>query len=703
MKCTFLIVAGSVALVFTPWSARAEDIVIEPIEVVAKKLNEARNSIMPETGSSIYRLNQDDIGGMPQGDATPLNQVLLRAPGVAQDSFGQLHVRGDHANLQYRVNDVIIPESIAGFGQTLDPRFFGEVNFLTGALPAQYGYRTAGVVDIHTKSGIQAPGGSVGLQGGSYDTVNPSIEYGGLGGRTDYYVTAQYLHSAIGIENPTADRTAIHDNTNQWKGFGYFSHLLNDTSRISVLLGSSFSNFQIPNSPGHTPNFALDGGATPTPFDSTALNENQRETTQYGILAFQGKGGTDLDYQLALFSRYSQLHFRPDPIGDLVFNGVASDVYRSSFSNGLQGDSSFKLNPEHTLRSGVFYSREFAVTNNSSAVFNADPTGAQLAGQGPVSITDNNNTIAFLYGAYLQDEWRLTDKFTLNYGARYDYSDSFVKEGQLSPRLGAVYKLTPTTNLHAGYARYFTPPPTELVAPKTLALFQNTTNAPQNNVNDPVKSERADYFDLGIIQKVTPEWTVGLDGYYKKAHHLIDEGQFGNALVFTPFNYEEAKVYGIEWTNSYHKDNFGAYLNVALARAMGKNIESAQFNFSQADLDYIATHYIHLDHDQRITASGGVSYVWQQTTYAADVLFGTGLRRTTGDVPNGDHVPGYATVNLGASRPFMILGVGEITGRVAVLNVFDRTYEIRDGTGIGVGAPQFGMRRAFFAGATKSF
>ena len=84
---------------------------------------------------------------------------------------------GDRANLQYRINGIIVPESISGFGQTLDTRFIDSLKFLTGALPAQYGYRTAGVVDITTKSGAQlGNGGSVGLYGGSFGTFNPSVE-----------------------------------------------------------------------------------------------------------------------------------------------------------------------------------------------------------------------------------------------------------------------------------------------------------------------------------------------------------------------------------------------------------------------------------------------------------------------------------------------------------------------------------------------
>src|SRR5579859_6922843 len=102
------------------------------VQVNANRLDRARNGLLPETGSSVYRFSQADINALPAGQDTPLNQVLLQAPGVASDSYGQLHVRGDHANLQYRINGIIIPEPISGFGQALDTRIIDQVNLLTG-------------------------------------------------------------------------------------------------------------------------------------------------------------------------------------------------------------------------------------------------------------------------------------------------------------------------------------------------------------------------------------------------------------------------------------------------------------------------------------------------------------------------------------------------------------------------------------------
>ena len=139
-----------------------------------------------------------------------------------------------------------------------------------------------------------------------------------------------------------------------------------------------------------------------------------------------------------------------------------------------------------------------------------------------------------------------------------------------------------------------------------------------------------------------------------------------------------------------------------MAHAIGRGIVSSQFNFSQDDLDYIETHYIHLDHEQALTASAGASYIWQMTTrFSVDMLVGTGLRASVVN-PNDSHLPTYVQVNLGASHDFDLGSVGIITLRGDIINLFDEKYEIRNGTGVGVGAPQFGPRRGFFAGISKS-
>jgi outer membrane receptor protein involved in Fe transport len=709
MKTTFLLAAGGLLAALCSLAAYAEEVQpqeaqTQTVEIVAKKLNEARNFMLPETGSTVYRFTQDDITDLPLGEATPFNQLLLQAPGVVQDSFGQLHVRGDHADLQYRINGVIIPESISGFGQTLDTRFFDSVNLLTGALPAQYGYRTAGVVDIHTKTGALTQGGNASLTVGSFWTVNPSVEYGGTSDRVDYYITGQFLYNQIGIENPTNSYYPIHDDTSQGKGFAYVSYLLSNTSRVSFFFGSSNSYFQIPNSPGVAPAYSLDGSATPTPFDSANLDETQRELTYYSVVAYQDKPSGDLDYQVALFSRYTQTQFFPDHQGDLTFNGVASNVYQSSWNTGVQADGAYRLTDVHTLRAGFNYSIENAINDATSFVFPGQP-GAQTPGQGPFPIVQDAGKVAYLYGLYIQDEWKPTQVLTINFGLRADLLNAYVNGSQLSPRIGMVYEFSPQTSMHAGYARYFTPPPTELVSQANVNAFANTTNSPEVFTNSQVQPERSNYFDIGVNTSPVRGWTVGLDGYYKKANELLDLGQFGTALIFSPFNYQQGRVYGVELTNAWRSGPWDAYVNLAWQQAQGKNINSSQFFFGANELNYISTHWIYLDHDQTLTGSAGVSYKWQKTTFTANLLYGSGLRTTGADgVPNGDHVPGYATVNVAAFRPFNLgQTLGEFTGRLSIINLFDRTYQIRNGNGVGVQASQFGQPFSVYATVSKAF
>ena len=668
------------------------------VSVVAARLTEARNNLSPKTGGSEYTISEGDINALPQGQNTPLNQVLLQAPGVANDSYGQLHVRGDHANIQYRIDGVTLPEGITGFGQTLDTRFAQRVDLLTGALPAQYGYREAGVIEIETKTQFET-GGRVDLYGGSHGTVNPSLQLGGSSGNLNYFLTGSYLHNDLGIENPTPGPNAIHDQTDQFKGFGYGSYLLSPTTKLSVMFGSYDGFFQIPNHPRQAPNPQFLAGLGITGVDSAALNENQSETNRFGVVALQSSIGSDFNYQLAYFIRDTTIDFKPDYTGDLAFDGVASKLHLGAISNGLQADGSYRLNDSHTVRAGFFGFTENVESDNTSSVFPTDSNGNVTGG--PFNIRDNTSKNGNTYGAfYLQDEWKAFDKLTVNYGLRLDQMDAFVKAGQLSPRLGMVYKLTPDTTLHAAYSRYFTPPPTELVSPKDLALFQNTSNAPSVTTNSPVLPERSHYFDAGVTQKVVPGLSVGLDGFYKIIKDLIDEGQFSEAPIYFPFNYSQGKIYGVELTANYKAGNFGAYGNLARTVSMAKQVVSGQFNFGQDELNYIANHWVHTDHDQLYTASGGVSYKWMETVYSIDATFGSGLRS---GFANTDHVASNTSVNLGARRAFEAGWFGPMEARLAVINVLDKIEPIRSGTGIGIFAPQYGPRIGFFGGISKLF
>jgi outer membrane receptor for ferrienterochelin and colicins len=683
---------------------------LDAITVTAQRLNDARNGIQTQTGASTYLIDEAAIAAAPGGDNDLLNQVVLQAPDVAQDSFGQFHVRGEHNGLQYRLNGIILPEGISVFGQSLDPRLISSLTLITGALPAEYGLRTAGIIDLKTKSGIIDPGGSVSIYGGSHGTVEPSFNYGGSSGALNYFVSGDFLRNDLGIESPDGSSNPLHDHTTQYHGFAYLEYILGEQDRLSAVLSTSTGEFQIPNRSGLQPSITNADGAPlsvdgQTTFPSANLNENQRELTHFGILSWQHSQGA-LDVQSSVTARYSSLTFSPDPLGDILFNGIAQDAFKQNVAYAFQSDGAYKLNDAHAVRAGIFLQSDHSLSQTDSSVIALDAAGNQLSDI-PESIADNGSKSEWIESVYLQDEWKIIPALTLNYGLRFDSFTAFTSARQLSPRLNAVWQAADDTVLHAGYSRYLSPPPFELVGNKTVALFANTTAAAPVSEADTPQAEQANYYDVGVQQKISPRLTLGIDTYYKQSHNLIDEGQFGAPIILTPFNYAQGKQYGAEFTANYTTHDFSAYGNFSLQRAIGKNIDSAQFNFTQSELDYIANHYIDLDHEQKMTASGGASYLWLGTRYSADLIFGSGLRADQlladgNSIPNGAHLPYYTQVNLGLTHVFHLDAAGTLTARFDVINVFDRTYEIRNGTGVGVGAPQYGPRRGLFAGVSKS-
>src|SRR6202022_4139305 len=372
---------------------------VSPAAQLAAKssvFDQSRSNLYTTAGTTSDTISHDTIQDLPQGTNQSVEKVLLQAPGVSQDSAasGSLHVRNDHANVQFRVNGVMLPDGLTGFGSIFDTSFVGTMSLVVGALPAEFGQRTVGLVDITTRNDLFNNSGSVSVYGGSHGTITPSVEYGGtFGGNcaatpattpgyvkappasadcfpgVQYYFTGRYLQTTVGIENPTPAYNAIHDFSQQERGFAYMSAFIDPTTRVSLIAGTANNNFQIPNVPGAPigQNGFVTNAFGVTSFDSAHLNENQWELTHFGVLSMQ-TSANGFDGQLSYFTRYNNLHFLPDPVGDLLLNGIASTVTRTSYTNGIQGDGSYQVSAAHPPRAGFTVSGEQVFVGNSSLV-----------------------------------------------------------------------------------------------------------------------------------------------------------------------------------------------------------------------------------------------------------------------------------------------------------------------------------------------
>jgi outer membrane receptor protein involved in Fe transport len=668
------------------------------LQVVTTRINRQPNAIS-QTGNSEYTLTQHEISTLPQGQNTPINEVLLQMPGVVQDDEAQIHVGGEHEDLQWRVNGVMMPmDSFSGFGQIFNSFFVKSVSLINGVLPVNYGFRDAGVLDLVTKDGCSNPGGNVGFYGGQRETVQPSFEYGGCEGKFSYYYTGTYLHSNLAFSSATPGPTPYHNLTNQGQGFGYFTYQINPYAKLSLITGVSVNNSQYPNEPGLQPLFSL-AGVNPVNYPSEDEEEALDQDYYFGVLALSGVIGPDIDYQVAYTGAYSTIQFTPDPVGDLISQGAASDSFHSEFDNTLQTDLSRQFNlhnfGSHNVGTG-FYLGEYGVELDSTTLaFPANAAGVQTSNI-PLSKVENSNNINMLYGVYLQDIWQVNEQLTLTLGVRWDGVSGIINDHMVSPRINLLYQLNKNTVLHAGFARYFQTPDFDTISPRSFETFQNTTAAVSAGDTTPYP-EKDSYWDAGILHHFGKHLTLEEDAYFRLSHDLIDLGQFGFVPIFVPFNYAHGRIWGSQTSAYYNWENLSVRANFTYSVAQGTDVVTGQFNFPPDELAYISNHYIYLDHSAFFTGSGGVTYHWNDYLFSMDFLAGSGLRA---GFANTQELPQNYQFNFAVVKAWHLPKLGEVQTRVVLINAFDKINELRNGTGVGIFEPGYGPRRAVYAGIT---
>jgi outer membrane receptor protein involved in Fe transport len=677
------------------------------IVVTAHQLDNARARVSAGLGASTYALTNDVIERRPSGEAANLVNVLLQMPGVSQGGSGELHVRGSQG-LQYRINNVIIPEGFTDLADTLRARFADKVELVTGALPAQYGLQTGGVVNITTKSGVYGQGGEAELSGGTLGRFEGAFDAMGSMGETNYYLSGSWLRSDAGLSAPDRSTSPLHDHTDQIDGFAYFDRILDAQSRLSLILGVSNDANDLPHARGI--NAATDVApalfqrpltiGTTTAYASEAWGGHETVASQYGILSYQRSAGA-LTMQLSATLRASALAITPDVVGDVLFTGQAQAVSKHNLSSGLQAEGVYELSSAHRLRGGLTLNWSHDRSRIGYAVLPIDGTGQQTS-TALLTIPEAENETRRQLGAYLEDEWQLAETLTLNTGLRFDSTTNSGGGNALSPRINAVWKPASGTTAHLGYASYFVPA-SEDTGTANASLLAGTTGAWPTKAETLAKAERDDYLDLGVEQKLE-DLTLGIDAYWRHARNLLDAVRIGSTVLSRPFNYATGKGWGVELTATYTEGPLSIWSNLAVAQIEGRTIIAGQAPFTAAQLQWIAMHDVATNGDQRVTGSLGMAWHAGRLRLSADGVAGSGLPRTiAGGPPNGARMNANAQVNLAAVYRLDGLRQRPLTVRLDVLNALGARYALQDGTSLAGGNAQWGTPRGIYAGLEQAF
>ena len=647
---------------------------------------------LSQTGTNKYTLTAKDITNLPEGEATPLNQVVLQMPGVALDQNQEIHIRGEHMGIQYQMNGILLPLDMntdPTFTQLLNSYFVRSVGLIDGALPARYGYRTSGVIDIHTRDGCDDNHNSATLYGGQRDTAQGSFELAGCAGDFSYFLTGLFQQSNLGFSSAVAAPDPIHDAVTLGQSFVYLTYNLAPTAKLSLISGMTLAFNQFPNQANQPPLYQLDH-INPATYPSSAIDSGLNQQDYFGVFVLNGVMDANWEYQLAYSAHYNAQTFYPDPVGDLIYQGIASNVFTSDLSNTLEGDLTYHWGA-HALRGG-FYLGEYGVeSDQTSQVF---PIVNNIPAITPITLTANLNKLNFVYGVYLEDTWQITDRLSVNFGSRWDRVTGFTIDSQFSPTINFVYKPLIDSTLHAGFARNFQVPNFQNVSSGSFKLFAGTSGAvgtsPSGNTSPFAETDYV--WDTGFTQQLAPlvpHLAFANDNYFRIDRHYLDEGQFGFVPIDAPFNYVRGYGAGTEQSLTYNLENFAARLNVFVAREEDIGVASGQYNFPADEVSYIDRHYIVLDHTPLVGASGGAAYRWRDYQFTFDGLFSSGLR---GGFANEEQLPKVWQFNLSAARDFMVPGLGKFNDRIVLLNIFDRTNRIRPANGIGVFQAAYGPR-----------
>jgi outer membrane receptor protein involved in Fe transport len=589
-------------------------------------------------------LNATDLTRSTTSDS--FSETLIQLPGTARGANGVVHMNGDHGVIDYVVDGVPLPQALnREIGSEIDPNDISFVDALEGAYPAQYGLRFGSVLNITTRAGTGPPGVDGSIRYGSYGDIDQSIGYHApLGSAGGIDVAFRNERTDRALDPPDFD--SPHNNGSNENQFVRVTLPSGTNDFTNITLVHSLRTYQIPN------DVAFGEPAT------TNDNETQEDTFLSAQFRHALGSGGELSFGPAL--KVSHIRDFGDPQDDWTY-GEALNVEAPPFGNG--GTSSdcataltsgnyapttcaFSLNDDktsldyifngdlvqhlgkHELRAGIGYDStrvnkiyDVALQPNNFLA----PVVTPATPNAPVSVVDGNPNVGNTYQSYLQDSWRLSNQYELDYGLRYDFftirSTDFAQGfGGFSPRVKLIRNFGPRAAIYAYVGRFFEPFSFENVDPHAAQLL-NLPLQPTEAQFD-LKPERDTQLEFGgHVPAGIGE--LGFRIWQKNANNLIDDTQVGVTALHQDINYTLGRLSAETLDYTLPLPHSGrAYANVNRTISLNSGCETQLLApcFGQPTI------FTPADHEQRWSITGGfLANDLRGGWFSGDVEYGSGL------------------------------------------------------------------------------
>jgi len=575
--------------------------------------------------------------------------VTLSSPGVAADSNGLAHGLGDHASTSYSIDGQSVTDQQSKvFSNQLPSNSVQSIEVISGAPPAEYGGKTALVIQVTTRSGqgVTTPTGSVSSSYGTYGSATGAIDLSYGGKSWGNFIEVDGLNTGRFLDPP--EFKVFHAKGNEENVFDRIDKQFTEKDSIHLNLNYSRSWFQTPNTYDNlNVQNVISGGSSSTPVFGNVGNADQRSQIQTFDIAptYTRVINNATVFNLGPYVRRDAYNYYPS--GNFLADRGPANLQTSSVGQartltnaGAHADISISKGTQN-IKVGVTYSQTFLDENDSLGVVDptynspcVDANGNPIAGfndstscgvnfanpnylpvLAPYDLTRDGSLFHYSghtdvkeLGLYAQDQIT-AGNWLFNLGIRQDFYNGLTVARQTQPRLGVSYKIKPTsTVLRVSYARTLETPFNEnlvLSSEGCLNPVLNPLLACSPGANGTLRPGFKNEFHAGLQQAIGKNFVLSGDYIWKYTHNSFDFSVLGNTPITFPIDWHNSKIPGLALradVPDFHHISAYVVMSSVAARFFPPQVAGAGATVGGSGLPF------RIDHDEKFNETTHVQY-----------------------------------------------------------------------------------------------